>query len=161
MRSSQVLGNPPQRTMAQYQDFLQDGGGEWRSFRRTGHKSRHAHDYIFHGTFSLRHAAVGLENSDSRIQVLDCRFQDSIAGRADDGYSATFQEWTGVTNCSGGTGGFWLRSIALRRIFENTYRLKKCIPPSTSKTRPTFVLMVSMVPAGSVGRAPYLRASAT
>lgn len=52
---------------------------------------------------------------------------------------------TGICVC-GGSGGGARWSRARFRIFENTSKLKKCMPPSTSSTTPTLRLSVSSTP---------------
>jgi hypothetical protein len=52
---------------------------------------------------------------------------------------------TGICVC-GGSGGGARWSRARFRIFENTSKLKKCMPPRTSSTTPTLRLSVSNTP---------------
>src|ERR1700731_2050510 len=57
---------------------------------------------------------------------------------------------TGTWVCGGSGGGKRCRRARFR-IFENTSRLKKCIPPRTRSTTPTFLLSVSNTPCRSTG----------
>src|SRR5436309_632220 len=61
---------------------------------------------------------------------------------------------------SGGIGGGRC-SAPRRRMLEKINRLKKCITPSTTRTRPTFVLSISRTVCASVALSPYFRARVT
>src|SRR6185503_6380270 len=79
---------------------------------------KHKLDHIEHIIFSYMAPLVG---ADARVRP------PGLVAQARGGFTYA---------CAGMGGGCLWRSPRLR-IFVKTYRLKKCMPPSTSRTRPT------------------------